>query len=84
MLKLAEGKQTTILARKGVFTICSSLLNEIGRGFMICCFKENGKGGLKPSKDDLEQHQLKLNALFCISISDTSVPHQYKNSNQGV
>ena len=31
------------------------------------------------SKDEEEQHQLKLNALFCRLISDTFVPHQYKN-----
>ena len=28
-------------------------------------------GGLEPSKDKEEQHQLKLTALFCRSISDT-------------
>ena len=32
------------------------------------------------SKDEDEQHQLKLTALFCRSISDTFVSHQYKNS----
>ena len=30
------------------------------------------------SKDEVEQHQLKLNALFRRSNSDTFVPHQYK------